>query len=361
MPGRLKIFLGYAAGVGKTYQMLDECHALKAKGVDIVIGYFEPHGRKDTIEKMGNLELIPRRKVEYRGSLFEEMDLDAILARHPRTCAVDELPHTNIPGLRHEKRWQDVLDLLDADIDVFTTMNIQHLESLNDQVWQIAGVRVRETIPDWLMTRAGDVVMVDVTPRALLNRLERGVVYQPDKAKQAIEHFFKESTLVALREVAMRQTAHEVEMRNDTSERAELLYKPRSLENILILVTDDPSTAMLIRRGKRVADYLQASCSAVHIHHERDFLDVPLARRQIIERHLNFARNLHVETSTLQGDDLAASLIEFARLRGITQIFIARPKYEGLQCFPGRNLIHRVVRLARDMQVTVVAQRNRGA
>jgi two-component system sensor histidine kinase KdpD len=280
------------------------------------------------------------------------MDLDAILVHRPGICVVDELPHTNIPGLRHEKRWQDVLDLLAAGIDVYTTMNIQHLESLNDQVWQISGVRVRETIPDWLMTRADEVVMVDLTPRALLNRLARGVVYQPDKAKQAIKHFFKESTLVALREVALRQTAHEVEVRHGTGD---------SHESILILVTDDPSTAMLIRRGKRVADYLQASCFAVYIHREVEFLDVPLPRRQAIERHLNFARNLHVETRTLQGDDLATSLIEFARLHDITQIFIARPKYEGLQRFPGGNLIHKVVRLAREMQVTVVAQRTRHA
>ncbi len=350
MPGKLKIFLGYAAGVGKTYQMLEEAHALKAKGIDIILGYFEPHGRKDTIEKAEGLELIPRRKVEYRGSVFEDMDLEAILARRPGICVVDELPHTNIPGLRHEKRWQDVLDLLDAGIDVFTTMNIQHLESLNDQVWQISGVRVRETIPDWLMKRADEVIMVDVTPRALLNRLGRGVVYQPDKAKQAIENFFKESTLVALREVALRQTAHEVEARHDTG---------HSHESILILLTADPSTAMLIRRGKRVADYLQASCYAVFVHREPDFLDVPLERRKAIERHLNFARNLHVETQTLHGDDLATSLIEFARLHKITQIVIARPKYEGLQRFPAGNLIHKVVRLARDMQVTVVAQRTR--
>ena len=219
--GQLKVYLGYAAGVGKTYQMLADAHELKRKGVDVVIGYLEPHGRKDTIAQAEGLELIPRRKVEYRGSTFEEMDMEAILRRKPEVCIVDELPHTNVPGSGHAKRWESVLDLLDAGMDVLTTMNIQHLESLNDQIWHMTGVRVRETIPDWVMKQASEVVMVDLTPRALLNRLERGVVYPPEKAKQALENFFQESTLVALREIALRQTAHEVEIRHVTVPEAE--------------------------------------------------------------------------------------------------------------------------------------------
>src|SRR5579871_6239632 len=211
--GKLKIFLGYAAGVGKTYQMLEEAQEMKRQGRDVVIGYFEPHGRKDTISRTDGLEFIARRKTEYRGTLFEDMDTEAALARRPEVCVVDEFPHSNIPGSEREKRWQDVQVLLDAGIDVMTTMNIQHLESLNDQVWRITGVRVRETIPDWVMQQADQVVMVDLTPRALLNRLARGVVYPQEKAKQAIENFFQESTLVALREMALRQTAHEVEIR----------------------------------------------------------------------------------------------------------------------------------------------------
>jgi two-component system sensor histidine kinase KdpD len=211
--GKLKIYLGYAAGVGKTYQMLEEARAMKQQGHDLVIGYFEPHGRKDTIAKTEGLEIIPRRTIDYRGTSFEEMDTDAILARHPEVCVVDEFPHTNVPGSARVKRWQDVQVLLEAGIDVLTTMNIQHLESLNDQVWQITGIRVRETIPDWVMQQADQVVMVDLTPRALLNRLARGVVYSQEKARKAIENFFQESTLVALRELALRQTAHEVEIR----------------------------------------------------------------------------------------------------------------------------------------------------
>src|SRR5579863_9360567 len=212
--GKLKVFLGYAAGVGKTFKMLHEAQERKRGGCDVVVGYFEPHGRSDTIAQLERLELIPRRSIEYRGTKFKEMDVDAILARHRQVAVVDEFPHTNVPGCQRTKRWEDVLVLLDAGIDVYTTMNVQHLESLNDQVHQITGIRVRETVPDWVVQQAAEVVMVDLTPRALLNRLERGVVYKADKARQAKENFFKESTLVALRELALRQTAYEVEQRH---------------------------------------------------------------------------------------------------------------------------------------------------
>src|SRR6266581_2008775 len=196
--GRLKVFLSYAAGAGKTYRMLEEAQELRQRGVDIVVGYFEPHGRKDTIEKTDDLEITPRKEIEYRGVTVEEMDTEAILRRAPKVCAVDEFPHTNVPGSDRAKRWEDVMVLLDAGIDVLTTMNLQHLESLNDQILQISGIRVRETVPDWVIKQASEVVMVDVTPEALINRLKRGAVYEPSKAEQALANFFKEQTLVAL-------------------------------------------------------------------------------------------------------------------------------------------------------------------
>jgi two-component system sensor histidine kinase KdpD len=371
MHGRLKVYLGYAAGVGKTYQMLADAHELAKKGVDVVVGFLEPHGRKDTIAQAQGLEMIPRCKVEYRGSVFEEMDTEAILKRHPEVCMVDELAHTNVPGSGHVKRWENVLELLEAGIDVMTTMNIQHLESLNDQVWNMTGVRVRETVPDWVMKQAEEVVMVDLAPRALLNRLARGVVYPAEKAQRALQNFFKESTLVALREIALRQTAHEVEIRQVTlpdctletpaapaeTPRAESRAPGPFRDRLLLYVTEHPSTAMLIRRGQRVADYLQAECFAVFIHAEMDFNSLPRAKREAIERHLTFARNLHVETRVLQGLDIATTLIDFARLHSITQIFMVRPQYSPWEGFLGRNLIHRIVRQARDMQVTIVAER----
>ena len=366
--GKLKIYLGYAAGVGKTYQMLEEAQEMKRQGRDVVIGYFEPHGRKDTIAKTDGLEIIQRRRVDYRGTVFEEMDTEAILARHPEVCVVDEFPHTNVPGFAQAKRWQDVQVLLEAGIDVLTTMNIQHLESLNDQVWQITGIRVRETIPDWVMQQADQVVMVDLTPRALLNRLARGAVYPAEKAKKAIEHFFQESTLVALRELALRQTAHEVEIRQVDYDSPG--FQPALLDGadsrgepsgpsdkILIYVTGEPSTAMLIRRGKRVADYLHADCFAVAVSQQPDSRETP--EREAMERHLNFARNLHIEARMLEGDDVAKTLVEFARLNGVTHLFLARPRQSQWPTAIGRNIVQQVVRLARDMQVIIVADRSR--
>jgi two-component system sensor histidine kinase KdpD len=363
--GRLKIFMGYAAGVGKTYKMLEEAQALKADAVDVVIGYFEPHGRKDTIAKTKGLEVLPRKRIEYRGSAFEEMDTEAILSRRPQVCAVDEFPHTNVPGSERVKRWEDVQVLLDAGIHVMTTMNIQHLESLNDQVWRITGIRVRETIPDWVVQQADEVVLTDLTPRALLHRLERGAVYAREKAEQARKNFFREQILVALRELALRQAAHEVEQRiengptgmlaeQETRERAATHHK------ILVLVTADPETAALIRRAKRIGDFLDAECFAVAVQPTGDLSRLPEDDRDAVERHLNFARNLHLETRVVEGADAAAALVEFARRNQVTQIFVARPR-EKPRWLPAlsKNIVQRIVGLAKDMQVVIVSKPDR--
>jgi two-component system sensor histidine kinase KdpD len=369
--GTLKIFLGYAAGVGKTYQMLDEAHKLKNEGVDVVLGYFEPHGRRDTIIKAEGLEFVPRRKIEYRGAVFGETDVEAILRRHPQVCVIDEFAHTNVPGSQRAKRWEDVQVLLDAGINVLTTMNVQHLESLNDQVWQFTGIRVRETIPDWVVKQADEVVMVDLPPQALLNRLMRGVVYAPEKARQAMENFFKESTLVALRELAIRQTAHEVDVRHPVQDEAvtvglpggdlDSLSSPRAQasDRILILVTEDPSSAALIRRGRRVADYLKAECLAVCVLPDGSLRHIPAGQREALEKHMQFARNLHIEPSVLQGEDVAQALVDFARRHKVTQIFLARPQHMRWPIILGRGLVEQVVRLAHDIQVTIVAERRR--
>ena len=361
--GRLKIFMGYAAGVGKTYKMLEEAHALKAKGVDVVIGYFEPHGRKDTIAKAEGLETVPRKRIDYRGSVFEEMDTDAILARRPQVCVVDEYPHTNVPGSERAKRWEDVELLLASGIDVLTTMNIQHLESLNDQVFHISAIRVRETIPDWVVQQAQEVVMVDLTPRALLHRLERGVVYGRDKTERALKNFFRESTLVALRELALRETAHEVEHRIENeplsgSAEPRPPTTPDKPHKILILVTAAPETAMLIRRAKRVSDFLGAECFAVTIQRSGDLSRLPNTDRESIEKHLNFARNLHIETRLLEGDDAAPSLVAFARRNQVTQIFVARPRARKWNAWFSRDLAQAIVDQAKDMQVVIVSERD---
>ncbi|MGH9477605.1 MAG: histidine kinase [Terriglobales bacterium] len=341
--GRLTIFLGYAAGVGKTYRMLLEGEREARARRDVVIGYFEPHARRDTIALAQTLETMPRRQVEYRGHAFEEMDVDAIVRRRPDICLVDEFAHTNVPGSPHAKRWEDVQLLLAAGIDVFTTLNVQHLESLNDQVFQISGVRVRETVPDWVVRQAAELVMVDLSTRALLNRLQRGAIYEPGKAQAAMANFFREPTLVALRELALRHSAHEIEARQAASPPA----PARAPERILVHVTADPSAVMILRRGWRVANYLGADCYAVCVHPAGR----PLAAAA--ERHLEFARNLRIETHRLQGDAPAEMLVEFARQRGVTQIFLARPRPTSA----ARAFVARLVQLARDRQVIIVAER----
>ena len=362
--GQLKIYLGYAAGVGKTYQMLEEAQRLKAAGTDIVIGYFEPHARKDTIEKTGGLETVPRRRVEHRGTVFEDMDTDAIIRRHPKVCVVDEFAHSNIPGSERGKRWEDVRAILDAGIDVLTTVNVQHIESLNDQVLQGTGIRVRETIPDWMMQEADELVMVDVTPRALLHRLERGVVYAPEKAQRALANFFTETNLTALRELALRQAAHQVEDRREES-RA-VMPQPTSFgadpdrhETIVIHLTSDPSTAMLIRRGKRVADFLHARCVAVYIAHDATWSDLSASQKEAVEKHLSFARNLHIETQILQGASVPETLVNFARVQKATQLYLARDAGEEKHQTRLTGEAKQIVKLARDMEITIVARRRR--
>ncbi len=362
--GKLKIYLGYAAGVGKTFRMLDEAQKLRAGGVDIVIGYFEPHGRKETIAKTEGIESVPRRILSYGGSQFEEMDTEAILRRKPAVAIVDEFAHTNVPGSENVKRWQDVHVLLHAGIDVLTTMNVQHLESLNDQVWHVTGVRVRETVPDWVVDDADEVIFVDLTPRALRNRLERGVVYAPDKARRAMDNFFTEANLTALREMGMRHTAHEVEEKLSAipeagGSAAESPLEPGAAappfvrrERVLICLTGRPSSANLIRRGKRVADYLQAECLAVHVATDP-------AGRDAVERHLSFARNLRIETHVLEGHDAPQAITEFARARGVTQIFMGRSVPPVWWNPFSETVVQRVVRHARDMQITIVAEKRR--
>jgi two-component system sensor histidine kinase KdpD len=362
-PGQLKLFLGYAAGVGKTYQMLDEGRTRAQEGIDVAVGYFEPHGRRDTIARAEGLELIPRRRIEYRGTTFEEMDVDAILARRPALCLVDELAHTNVPGSARQKRWEDVQLLLNAGLAVYTTMNIQHVESLNDQVYQFTGVRVRETVPDWVIRQASEVVMVDLTPGALRNRLARGVVYAPEKASQALESFFREPTLAALRELALRQTAREVDARQGepavpTAGRIPAEEPAAAGERVLILVTDDPATAAVIRRGRRVADYLKADCFAVVVCPAGDLGRLPVGVREAVDRHLTFARNLRVQTHVLAGNDPVDAVIEFAHSQGISQILVARPQATRPHHGAFRSdLVFRLIERAKDFQVTVVARR----
>ena len=366
---KLKVYLGYAAGVGKTFQMLADAQAAVQRGLDVVIAYFEPHARPDTIAQAEGLEMLPPRQIEYRNRVFKEMDTDATLRRKPDIALVDELAHTNVPGSERSKRWEDVQVLLEAGIEVWTTMNVQHMESLYDQIWQVTGIQVRETVPDWVVRRAAEIVAVDVTPDALLNRLKRGAIYKPEVIEKALSGFFKTSNLGALREMTLRQAAHEVDLRqtayDETSDAGLSTASPQdvpgdtSKERILIVVTADPSTAMLIRRGRRVADYLHADCIALFVHRTPNVTELPVEERHTLEKHLRFARSLQMETRVVAGIDIAKTVVEFARSHQVTQVFVA-PSRGGLrERLLGRNFVENIVRLAEDLQVTVVADRSR--
>jgi len=370
--GSLKVYLGYAAGVGKTFQMLSDGRAAAERGVDIVLAYFQPHARPDTIEQAQGLEKVPHRKIEYRAKTFEEMDTDAVLRRKPSIALVDELAHTNIPGSLRTKRWEDVQVLLEAGIEVWTTMNVQHIESLNDQIWQVTGVQVRETVPDGVIRQAAEIVAVDVTPDALLNRLKRGAVYKPEMVEKALTGFFKGSNLGALRELTLRQAAHEVDLRQSAYDETRAFQVPRvsearpvgttnnqPKERILIHITADPSTAMLIRRGRRVADYLHADCTALFVHQTAELSQLPAEERQKVEKHLRFARSLQIETRILGASNVAKTVVEFARRNQVTQIFVAHFDAHLVDRLRGRNVTENIVRLAQDLQVTVVADRSR--
>jgi two-component system sensor histidine kinase KdpD len=370
--GNLKVYLGYAAGVGKTFQMLEDAHAAAQQGVDVVVAYFEPHARQDTIEQVEGLDVVPHRKLDYRGRAFQEMDTDAVLQRRPRIALVDELAHTNIPGSQRVKRWEDVQVLLEAGIEPWTTMNVQHIESLNDQIWQITGIQVRETVPDWVIRQAAEIVAVDVTPEALLNRLKRGAIYKPEMVQKALTGFFKGSNLGALRELTLRQAAHEVDLRQsayDETSRFQVSRVPKardgedaadeSKERILIHITADSSSAMLIRRGRRVADFLHADCLALFVHKTAEITDLPAAEREAVEKHLRFARNLRIETQILAGQDIPRTVVEYARRSQASQIFVARPQGGLRERLLGRNYAEVIVRMAHDLQVTIVADRSR--
>jgi two-component system sensor histidine kinase KdpD len=369
--GSLKVYLGYAAGVGKTFQMLADAHAAVQRGEDIVLAYFEPHARPDTITEAQGLQAVPHKKIEYRGKLFEEMDTDAVLRRNPKIALVDELAHTNIPGSARTKRWEDVQVLLDAGIEVWTTVNVQHIESLNDQIWQITGIQVRETVPDWVIRQAAEIIAVDVTPDALLNRLKRGAIYKPEMVQKALTGFFKGSNLGALRELALRQAAHEVDLRQSAYDETSAFQLPRisesrpgelpgnqSKEHILIHITADPSTAMLIRRGRRVADYLHGNCTALFVHRTGHLTELPANEREAVEKHLRFARSLQIETRVISAPDIPRAVVEYARQNKVTQIFVAQSKTGFRDRLQGKNFAETIVRLAEDLQVTVVADRS---
>ncbi len=359
--GRLKIFLGAAPGVGKTYEMLQTAQAKQREGVDTVIGLIETHGRKDTDALVAGLEIVPRRKIAYNGHLLEEMDLDAILARRPRLVLVDELAHTNAPGGRHPKRHLDVEELLDAGIDVFTTLNIQHLESLNDVVAKITRIRVRETVPDSVIDRADEVEVVDLTPEDLIQRLKDGKVYVPTQAERAVRHYFQAGNLTALRELALRRTAQRVDEQMVNYMRAHAISGPWAAgERVLVGVNEAPGCTALVRYARVFADRLRAPWTAIHVETSRTHRLGEAARDRIAECQ-RLAQRLGGEAVTVPAADVTQGLIDYARDNNFTHVVIAKSRRSRWsELWRGSNT-HRLIRRAGDIHVHVIAEPQREA
>lgn len=352
-PGRLKIFLGAAPGVGKTYAMLAEANRLKAEGRAPVLGMIESHGRKETEALMQGLEVLPRRLIEYRGQILEEFDLDAALARRPDLLVVDELAHTNAPDCRHPKRWQDVKELLDAGIDVWTALNIQHLESLADVVAQITGVTVRETVPDSILQTAQDVVLVDITPDELIARLNAGKIYLPQTARRATENFFTPRNLTALRELALRRTADRVEDQMTQILRQKAIEGPwGTTERLLVCIGHSEAGDRLVRQAARLATSLNAGWIAITL--TRPGLPADAARDKVISDALSLAESLGAEVRRLTSDNFTRDILRIARRENVTQIVLGRRPSAPLFRWFGRSLPNELLRQAGEIRVMVM-------
>jgi two-component system sensor histidine kinase KdpD len=329
---RLRIYIGAAPGVGKTYEMLQEAHALRARGLDVVIGYVETYGRRDTEAQLKDLETVARRKVEHRGVTLEEMDVDAIIRRHPQICIVDELAHTNVPGGRHDKRYEDVLDLLDAGIHVMTAVNIQHLETLNDAVARATGVRVRETIPDTFLDRADEVINVDVTVEELRNRLREGKIYRPEKVEQALSNFFRKGNLSTLRELALRAVADEVGEKAASYRAREGLEPALIPERVMVCMSSNALAPRVIRTGSRIAGRLGSRWYAVYVETPRERGDRINPRdADALQQNIKLAETLGATVVRVKADKPADGLIAFAQREGVTHVIFgqsARTRWE---------------------------------
>jgi two-component system sensor histidine kinase KdpD len=350
--GRLKVYLGFAAGVGKTYEMLQEGQRLKRQGVDVVIGIIETHGRAETAALVEGLEQVPRRRIEYRGVVLEEMDLDALLARRPTIALVDELAHTNAPGSRNAKRYQDVEELLWAGINVITTLNIQHLESLYDLVERATGVKVKERLPDYVLGMADQIVNVDLSAEDLRERLAAGKVYPAERARRAMENFFTPENLTRLRELALGEIAHVLDRRR----REQAGGDRGGAERVMVcLGSRSPNPEALLRKGARLADRLSAPWYAVYIQTPReDVSRVDAAVQRQISNTLELAHKLGAVTFPFKGSDVVSTIAAFAKEYGITHIVLGRTQLPWYRRWFGRSVLDRLLQQVRGVDVIVV-------
>ena len=329
---RLRIYIGAAPGVGKTYQMLQEAHALRASGLDVVVGVVETYGRRETEAQVKDLEIVPRRKVDYRGAVLEEMDVEAIIRRRPKVCVVDELAHTNVPGSRHAKRYEDVLELLEAGIHVMTAVNIQHLETLNDAVARATGVRVRETVPDTFLDRADEVINVDVTVEELRSRLREGKIYKPEKVEQALANFFRKGNLSTLRELALRAVADEVGEKAASYRAREGLEPALIPERVMVCMSSNALAPRVIRTGARIAGRLGSRWYAVYVETPREKPDRISPRdAEALQENIRLAESLGATVVRVRAERPAEGLIAFAQREGVTHVIFgqsARSRWE---------------------------------
>lgn len=363
--GRLKVYIGSAAGVGKTYQMLEEAHALRKRGVDVVLAFIETHDRLDTAALIEGLEVIPRKRVEYKGVAVEEMDLDAVLKRRPQVAIVDELAHTNAPFCRNRKRYQDVLELLDAGINVICAFNVQHLESLNDMVKQATGVQVRELVPDSILKRADQVVDIDLAVEDLIDRLRAGKIYAPDKVSWALENFFQAEKLAVLREIALREVAESVDRTafgkpaaDDTARRA------AASERVMVCLPSrpPPNGVKLLRQGSRLAGRLSTDWFVVHIQTKREAPErIDAATQRYLLDDEQRARDLGAEVFRLRAEKIVPALLDFAHSHGVRHIVIGHSQQSWWRRLLGQTPVHRLVRDAAGFDLHIISLEDREA
>lgn len=359
--GNLKIYIGSAAGVGKTFRMLQEAHDLERRGIDVVVGYVETHGRAETEAQIRGLEVVPRRKIEYRGVTLEEMDVDAVIQRHPQVAIVDELAHTNVPGSRHRKRWEDVMELLDAGVNVISAVNVQHLESLNDVIAQTLGVTVRETVPDWVVGLADQVVNLDISAEDLRQRLREGKIYAPEKVQTALTNFFTDENLTTLRELALREVASSVDRAREEIVRREAggtgEQPIRTVDRIMVAMSSNPSyTAALLRKGSRLAGRLNSDwyCVYVQTPEERaDRIDSSVQRKLV--ENIQLAQSMGAEVVKLEGTDVAETLAQFAIENGVTVVVIGQSRRSTLRHLFKGSVVDKLVKNVRGLDVHVVS------
>jgi two-component system sensor histidine kinase KdpD len=356
--GIFKLFLGYAPGVGKTYNMLSEAIRRRRRGEDVVIGVVETHGRKGVAELLSQVEAVPRRTLEYKGTLFQEMDVDAIIARKPQVVLVDELAHTNIDGSKHKKRYEDVFEILEAQIDVLSTMNIQHLESVTPTVASITGITVRETVPDWVLERANEVVLADLTPEALQTRMQRGDIYPTDRSEKALMNFFRPGNLMALRELALRHVTQSVDRSLESYlERKQIDQNWGVSERVAVCISSNPASQQLIARGARLAQALGAEFFVVHV--ERGDDTRTEERKRALAANIRFAENLEAKVVQIEGAIVATTVAKFVRDHKITQVIFGRSATRGWRKYLYLTAINRFLANASNVDVHIVNQEPR--